>query len=90
MFILKKRKIDLYCNFVLLGCGSLHGNLYKVDLHVDLHIVSPSVIVIVGSKLSRTDDMSSMLWLKCLGHIYRQKMERLVKDGVDCLKGKIP
>ena len=45
---------------------------------------------------------SSMLWHKCLGHISKQRLERLVKDGVPsnldfldfktcvvCLKGKM-
>ena len=55
-----------------------------------------------SSKRLRLNETSSTIWHKHLGHISRQRMERLIKDGilpdldfsyfntcVDCIKGKL-
>ena len=55
-----------------------------------------------SSKCLRLNEKSSTLWHRHLGHIYRQRMERLTKDEilpnldfsffdtcVDCTKGKL-
>ena len=82
---------------------TLCGNLYELDLN-DVVIVasSSSLNTIVGFKCGRSDIRSSMLWHKHLGHISRNRIERLVKDGVlqdldfsnfttcvDCIKRKL-
>ena len=55
-----------------------------------------------SSKRLRLNEKSSILWHRCLGHISRQRIERLIKDEilsnldlsnfdtcVDCIKGKL-
>ncbi|RVW78353.1 Retrovirus-related Pol polyprotein from transposon TNT 1-94 [Vitis vinifera] len=95
-------KVDIFCNSVLIGNGVLFGNLYSLNLHHGLLCDSSSVNSVVGCKRARMNLSSSMLWHKRLGHISRQRLERLVKDGVlsnldfsdfktcvVCLKGKM-
>jgi hypothetical protein len=101
-------KLTLYRDSMLIGNGTLCGNLYKLDLLDVVPVTSPScpssssLNAVVGSKRARSDLKSSMLWHKRLGHISRDRMERLVKDGVlqdldffdftacvDCIKGKL-
>ncbi|KAL6322358.1 hypothetical protein AAG906_007911 [Vitis piasezkii] len=95
-------KVDIFCNSVLIGNGVLFGNLYSLSLHHGLLCDSSSVNSVVGCKRARMNLSSSMLWHKHLGHISRQRLERLVKDGVlsnldfsdfetcvVCLKGKM-
>ena len=60
------------------------------------------VMNVVSSNHARVDENFSMLWHKRLGHISKQRMERLIKDGIlhnldfsdfstciDCIKGKL-
>ena len=95
-------KVDIFCNSELMGNGVLFGNLYCLSLHHGLSCDSSSVNYVVGCKRARMNLSSSMLWHKRLGHISRQRLERLVKDGVVsnldfsdfetcvvCLKGKM-
>jgi len=55
----------------------------------------------IGTKHSLVNKRSAFLWHKCLGHISRERMERLIKNEnfpdldftdlnicVDCIKGK--
>ena len=94
--------MDIFSNFVLIGNAILFGNLYSLNLHHGPLSDSSSVNYVVGCKRARVNLSSSMLWHKCLGHISRQRLERLVRDGVlsnidfsdletcvVCLKGKV-
>ena len=56
--------------------------LLVVSLHHGPLYGSSSVNSIVGCKRARMNLSSSMFWHKCLGHISRQRLERLVRDGV--------
>ncbi|KAJ9679813.1 hypothetical protein PVL29_021660 [Vitis rotundifolia] len=95
-------KVDIFSNSVLIGNGVLFGNLYNLSLHHGSFCDSSSVNSVVGCKRARMNLSSSMLWHKRLGHISRQRLERLVRDGVlsnldfsdfetcvVCLKGKM-
>ncbi|KAJ9709896.1 hypothetical protein PVL29_001400 [Vitis rotundifolia] len=95
-------KVDIFCNSVLIGNAVLFGNLYSLSLHHGPLCDSSSVNFVVGCKRARLNLSSSMLWHKRLGHISRQRLERLVRDGVlsnldfsyfetcvVCLKGKM-
>ncbi|KAL6350396.1 hypothetical protein AAG906_004347 [Vitis piasezkii] len=95
-------KLDIFNNSVLIGNGVLFGNLYSLSLHHGPLYGSSFVNSIVGCKRVIMNLSSSMLWHKCLGHISRQRLERLVRDGVlssldfsnfetyvVCLKGKM-
>ena len=95
-------KVKLYCDSILIGYGMLCGSLCKLDLIDIPYIPSSSYLNIVGSKHLGCNENSFMLWHKWIGQISKQRMERLVKDGilqdldfidfdtcVDCIKGKL-
>ena len=89
-------------------CGSfgivvLCGSLYKLELSA-LPYVSTTLTINTASssKHLRLNAKSSTLWHKRLSHIYRQIIERLIKDEilpdldfsyfdtcVDCINGKL-
>ena len=59
-----------------------------------------SINIVIGNKIGRVNENSSMLWYKCWGHISKERMQRLIKEGVlqyldfsnfyacvDCIKG---
>ena len=94
-------KVDIFSNSVLIGNGVLFGNLYSLSLHHGPLCDSSYVNFVIGCKRARMN-LSSMLWHKRLGHISRQRLERLVRDDVlsnldfsdfetcvVCLKGKM-
>ncbi|KAH9648506.1 Integrase catalytic domain-containing protein [Citrus sinensis] len=98
------RKVYLFRNSKLVGSDTLYDGLYMIDLFS--HGVESSsnahVVHVVSSNRARLDENSSMLWHKRLGHISKQRMERLIKDDilhnldfsdfgtcVDCIKGKL-
>jgi len=89
-------KLIVYFNSIIIGSGVLYDRLYMMNLN-DMYINS-----VIGHKRSRVDENSSMLWHRCLGHISRPRIERLIKEGilhdldfsdfdtcVDCVKGKL-
>jgi hypothetical protein len=94
-----------YYDSILVGFGILCDGLYMIDLMLSFSYFSPNtpiVSVVVGSKRSRANEISSMLWHKRLGHIFWPRMERLIEDGilanldfsdfdtcVNCVKGKL-
>jgi len=59
-------------------------NLYAETLMTSHHNV--------GTKHSLVNECSAFLWHKRLGHISKERMERLVKNEIltslDCIKGK--
>ena len=92
---------SLFQNSKVIGTGSLIDKLYK------LNIQSPNTnlimnATIIGSKRKLNNEKSSMLWHKRMGHISKQRIERLITQGildsldmsyfdicVDCIKGKM-
>ena len=96
-----KVTISLNSNFI--GCGSLDGKLYK--LYLDEQFSKSLLSCNVNENLNKRKrdlETSSMLWHQRLGRISRDRMLRLVKDGVlptldfndfetcvKCLKGKM-
>ena len=60
----------------------MFGNLYSLSLHHGPLYDSSFVNFVIGCKRARMNLSSSMLWHKRLGHISRQRLERLVRDGV--------
>ncbi|RVW86375.1 Retrovirus-related Pol polyprotein from transposon TNT 1-94 [Vitis vinifera] len=85
----------------VVGSGILCDGLYKISLN---HEFAQALITLhsnVGSKRGLINENSSILWHRRLGHISRERIERLVKEGilqnldftdfhvcVDCIKGK--
>lgn len=94
-------KLSLMFNSVMVGSGILCDGLYKISLN---HEFAQSLIALhsnVGLKRGLINEKSSILWHKRLGHISKDRIERLVKTGildnldftdfevcVDCIKGK--
>ena len=85
----------------MIGNGTFCGNLYRLELYSLLY-VSPAVNTISSTECLRLNEKSSILCHKHLGHISKQRMERLIKDEilldldfsnfytrVDCIKGKL-
>ena len=65
----------------MIGNGTLCGNLYLLELY-SLLSISPIVNTISSTNRLRLNEKSSILWHKRLGHISRQRMERLIKDEI--------
>ena len=74
-------KVLLYCGSTLIGDGTLFGNLYSLNLHPNFLCDLSSVNSLVG-KCTMLNLNSSMLWHKRLGYIFRQRLERLVRNNV--------
>ena len=94
-------QFSLYLNSNIVSTGSLLGfdNLYLLDIiasyYETLHVSSH------GTKRKLTNENSTTLWHKQLGHIFKNRIERLVSNGildsldltnfticVECIKGK--
>ncbi|RVW37000.1 Retrovirus-related Pol polyprotein from transposon TNT 1-94 [Vitis vinifera] len=94
-------QLSLMLNSVTVGSGILCDGLYKISLN---HEFAQALITLhsnIGSKRGLINENSSILWHRRLGHISRERIERLVKEGilqnldftdfhvcVDCIKGK--
>ncbi|RVW41067.1 Retrovirus-related Pol polyprotein from transposon TNT 1-94 [Vitis vinifera] len=94
--------VNLNANMIETNIVDVHANSWCLSLHHGSLCDSSSVNSVVGCKRARMNLSSSMLWHKRLGHISRQRLEILVKDGVlsnidfldfetcvVCLKGKM-
>ena len=94
-------KFNLSLNSNVIGIGSLsvHDNLYLLDTVASFK--ETLYTSIRGIKCKLTDKDSVMLWHKRLGHISKQRIQRLVSDEIfdsldmtdfqvffDCIKGK--
>ena len=92
-------------NECLIGNGYLCGGLYRLQLssmdEQSLHTPHISCELSIGTKRGAIKENSSMLWHKRLGHISKERMLSLMKDGllpnldfndygvcIDCIKGK--
>ncbi|GJU64837.1 retrovirus-related pol polyprotein from transposon TNT 1-94 [Tanacetum coccineum] len=96
--------LKVYFNSRLVGTGSLDNNLIKLQLdsNFEKSLLSMDVNVISNGKRKHLDEeSSSRLWHKRLGHISKDRMQRLIKEGilhhldfsdfnqcVECIKGK--
>ena len=88
-------------NNSFIGFGILMDSLYKLNLDVNFYASLMCVHQNIRIKRSMANNSSAYLWHKCLGHISKERLERLVKNeilsnlnftdlglGVDCIKGK--
>ena len=75
-------KFSLFQNSNLVGTGSLSyvDNLYMLDTVASYH--ETLQLSTQGVKRKLTDENSSSLWHKRLGHISKRRIERLVSDGI--------
>ena len=93
----------MYQDSLLISTGVLCENLYRLELFVLPYISTTLTInTTSSSKHLRLNEISYILWHKRLSHISRQRMERLIKDGIlldldfsdfdtclYCIKGKL-
>jgi len=91
----------LYKRTCLIGSGTLYDGLYKLNLD---NLYAKTLMTShnnVGPNHSSVNECYASLWHKRLGHISKERMERLVKKEivpnldltdlnvcVDCIKGK--
>ena len=82
-FLFGTGKVKLYRDSLLIGTEVLCESLYKLELSA-LPYVSTTLNVNTASssKRLRLNEKSSILWHKCLGHISKQIMVRLIKDEI--------
>ena len=93
-------QLSLLLNSVTVGYGILYDGLYKISLNREFAQALITLHSNVGSKCGLINENSSILWHRRLGHISRERIERLVKEGilqnldftdfhvcVDCIKG---
>ena len=92
---------SLFKNNYLIGSGVLYDGLYKLNLD---NLFAETLLTLhhnVGTKRGLTNECLAFLWHKRLGHISKERLERLVKNEilpdldftdfgvcVDCIKGK--
>ena len=66
--------------FFEVASGTLCDGLYKLDLDLN-YPFSRNVFATIGSKCVN-NEFSLMLWHRHLGHIMRDRMERLIRNGI--------
>ena len=73
---------SLYKNTYMIGGGTLYDGLYKVNLD-NLYVETLMTLHHnVGTKRGLANKQFAYLWHKCLGHISKERMERLVKNEI--------
>ena len=92
---------SLFQNSKVIGTGSLIDKLYKLNMQSpNTNLIMNATII--GSKRKLNNEKSSMLWHKRMRHISKQRIERLITQGildsldmsdfdicVDCIEGKM-
>ena len=73
---------SLFQNTRLIGFGVLYDGLYKLKLDDSFAETFMTLHSNVGTKHRLINENSSFLWHKILGHISKERLERLVKDGI--------
>ena len=69
----------LYYDSSIARIITLNGGLNKIDSN---HVFENSINIIVGNKRKRFDETSLMLQHRGLIHIFKERMERLIKERV--------
>lgn len=93
-------RFSIIRNSEIIGYGTLSDNLFKLGLQSDTNYYN-SMHVSVSLKRCIMNEDSSLLWHRRLGHIFIERIKRLVKEGVldtlnfndfdtcvSCIKGK--
>ena len=81
-FILVIQDFFFYYGSYEVASGILCDGLYKLDLDLNYPLFfSHHEFATIGSKLVN-DEFSSILWHRHLGHITRDRMERLTRNGI--------
>ena len=75
-------QLSLLLNSVTVGYGILYDGLYKISLNREFAQALITLHSNVGSKHGLINENSSILWHRRLGHISRERIERLVKERI--------
>ena len=75
-----KFSFSLNSNVIGIGSISVHDNLYLLDIVPSFN--ETLYISTCGNKRKLADKDSVMLWHKQLGHISKQKIQRLLSDVI--------
>ena len=79
-FSFYETSFSLFYKSILVGNGTLSYGIFSISLQND---TSNNVMhVHTGTKQCVMNEDSSMLWHRRLGHIFMQRIKRLVNDGV--------
>jgi len=78
-FTFDSRKISMVLNTQVIGYGILVDGLYKLSLN---NLASSFVVENNVAKRSKVEEKSFSLWHKRLGHISRERVERLTKANI--------
>ena len=91
-------KFSLFHNSILVGTASKIDNLYRIDSIASYNEIMHTNVQGTKRKLNEN---SATLWHKRLGHVSKERIQRLVADGildtldltdlqvcVECIKGK--
>ena len=73
---------NLFKHNHLIGTDILCDGLYKLKID---SLYAETILTLhhnVGTKRSLVKERSTFLWHKCLGHISRERMERLIKNEI--------
>ena len=94
-------KLSIFYDSIKVGSGILCDGLYRINLDLEFAKTLMTLQSNVGLKCSFDNEISSILWHRRLGHISKERIERLVKDNIlehldfidfdvciDCIKGK--
>jgi len=92
---------NLFKSTFMIWSGTLYDGLYKLNLD---NLYAKTFMTLhhnISIKSSLVDEWFAYLWHKCLGHISKERIQRLVKNEilsdldfidlnefVDCIKGK--
>ena len=76
------KRFYLFKNSSFVGSGSLCDGLYKLNLNSHFAESLLTMHHNVGTKRNLINESPAYLWHRCLGHISKERMERLVKDGI--------
>lgn len=85
VFYFRNGKAKIFYNSFAVGSNTLYDGLYKIEFLPTLDYTSSRIYVVnvvVGFKLAKSNEISSMLWHKRLDHISRERIERLIKYGI--------
>lgn len=80
--IFENKGFCLLRNDSFVGYGILSEWLYKFNLNKNFVETFLTLNHNIGSKRSRVNKNTSILWYKRLNNISRERIERLVKDGI--------
>ncbi|KAF7839880.1 Retrovirus-related Pol polyprotein from transposon TNT 1-94 [Senna tora] len=100
-FEFSNNMFKLFFKYNIVGNGTMSDGLFRVQLQDNTSYDTMNASSSIGIKRCATNENSSMLWHRRLGHISLERVKRLVKEGVlnaldftdfntclDCIKGK--